>query len=349
VFLFKDLEKEVLSIYFCKYVLVPQKPLNAKSVMGASRIGHLLRFLFKETGFGYCDFFVWEELGETPSDLQLKFLKNQKYYSDHLKKCLYFAKIDSIYRQKSKNIFFDFKNVFNHYTCVDIEELSLSYLELLKEQGFSCVKIKVGLNLKKEILSIKNFASFFLEHNFKLRLDFNSSLDFLDLKEFLFHLEDSIKIVDFLEDPMKFNFLDWYKILKNHSHLKLALDHVFDENILGLSLKPFEFLIVKPALNYSNTFLKKILEENFFKIIFTSYMDHPFGQLCALFQASSFYEMTGDFSLKCGFLTHHLYEKNKYSETFSLKNTQLLPSLEGTGFGFDHFLEREDWKNINGY
>ena len=49
--------------------------------------------------------------------------------------------------------------------------------------------------------------------------------------------------------------------------------------------------------------------------------------------------------MSCGLLTHQFYEMNEYAETLTIQNTRLLPSLEGTGFGFNSLLKMNIGRN----
>ena len=75
-------------------------------------------------------------------------------------------------------------------------------------------------------------------------------------------------------------------------------------------------------------------------------MDHPLGQLSALYESSLFYSKNKQNINECGLLTHTLYENNCYSETFSVIDTKLIPSNEGYGFGFDKLLSKEHWRRL---
>ncbi len=103
--------------------------------------------------------------------------------------------------------------------------------------------------------------------------------------------------------------------------------------------KIFRVLVIKPAIENHEDFQCLIAHH---RVIFTSYMDHPVGQLCGLYEAQKFYETFPQKKECCGFLTHLLYEKNPYSSQFLIKNT-ILQTTDEEGLGFKSLLEKENW------
>ena len=344
----QELVSNIQFIETASYTLKPLKVLNSKTINSNLKDGFLLKIAFKNFGIGYADCFSWEVLGDLSLKQQIINLKNG-IYDTHLEKSIYFAWIDAQYRSKNQNIFKNLNLPKNHYTCVDINELTTDFIEELKSKGFSKIKIKCGFSLNDEIYNIKNLTPILKRLKMFLRLDFNSNLDVQKFFFFLSSLESSLEIFDFIEDPISFDNNDWEKIKNNFSKINLAIDRIQESFLIEndkIINKSYDYLVMKPAIQNINKIIRNnyLLKKN--SILFTSYMDHPIGQLSALYEASLFYSETSQNMEDCGFLTHILYDKNAYSETLTISDTKLIPSFEGNGFGFDALLEKECWRKL---
>lgn len=170
--------------------------------------------------------------------------------------------------------------------------------EVLK-YDFKTVKLKIS------DLSIVNF-DLFIKNDLKVILDFNQKGNSLDLEKVL---KDDLKAktILYLEDPPPFI---------NHSNTSVALD--FDTG-----LKDTEFVVTKPT-GFER---KKILPKNRGEI-FTSYLDHPVGQVISALSVKE-----PSIKFEHGLKTHRFYEENAYSEIFKPSNK----------FDFDF---KEDLKNL---
>lgn len=156
----------------------------------------------------------------------------------------------------------------------------------------------------------------------RLRIDYNMRLsadDFLALAEAL-----PRERIDFIEDPCPYDAATWRRI-RERTGMSLALDR-------GLATDGVDFWVVKPAV-------QERPESDERRVIVTSYMDHPVGQLHAALVAARTTTET------CGLITHVLYEPNEFSERLRLDGARLLPP-GGTGIGFDDVLERLPWKRL---
>lgn len=330
---------KVNKIYFSEYHLAPLKKLNSKADLTLKK-GYLLKIDFKNLGHGYCDLFTWPELGDLQSAEQLKNLKTRKL-NDQLLKCLYFSYLDAQFRAKNENIFK--KTIFpkNHLTIVDFTDLNEELIHEIKQQRFTKVKIKLGLNVLEMQQKLSNVFELLFANKINIRIDFNNSLNNELFLKFLEKIYQYINIVDFIEDPYPYFYKDYSAIKKRFPTINVALDRFSEIQISSINELKADFLIVKPVIQNFN------YEKFNSKLVFTSYMDHPLGQLCAIYEAANFFAQHNKFvESECGFLTHTLYEKNKYSETFSLQETRLIPTIEGTGFGFDEYLSNENWKEL---
>lgn len=342
------IKSEIQSIEVAKYTLKPKNILNSKSNTLDLKEGFLLKIDFTNSGIGYSDCFSWEILGDTPLIMQIENLKNG-IYNTHLEKSIYFAHIDAQYRSQNKNIFKNLILPRNHYTCSNYSELNFEFIELLNYKGFSKIKLKCGISIFDEISFINSIAPFLRKLKIFLRLDFNSSMDTQKIRLFLSSINDNLDIINFIEDPISYNKNDWENLKKLFPKIFLAIDRVYEdfyyENENFHEINFCNYFVLKPAIqNIKRIFNNPCLRHNSF--LFTSYMDHPLGQLSGLYEASLYFNESLQIEQECGFLTHSLYEKNDYSESLTILDTKLIPSLEGKGFGFDALLEKERWRKL---
>ena len=304
----KCIDSEILSIEIAEYKLYPKCLLNAKMKSKSSRVGFLIKINFKSLGAGYSDCFSWPELGDIPIQEQISNLANGNYNSQ-LKKSIYFAYQDAFYRSKELNIFENLVLPKNHFTCTNIDFLKKDFIEKLKIQGFSKIKLKCGHDLLHESNQINNLSNACNELEIKLRLDFNASCSLREITLFLNKIHSSLKIIDLIEDPCFFLEQDWVQLKKLFPEINLALDKcckdfLNDENQIN---KPFfDSLVLKPAVQFFSPIFANVVQNSTKQILFTSYMDHPLGQLTALYEASLFFTKNLQLTNECGFLTNTL-------------------------------------------
>lgn len=335
-------QNEIKQIYYTPYYLNPIVTLNSKPNSNYPRQGVILRIDFTNFGFGYADCHPWIEFGDQSMENQLKLLA-KNIFTPLTCKSIYFAKIDAYYRNSNKSVF-NKKNSLKNHIIMSYEIISIEEIQKIKLFGFNFIKLKFGFNLKYESELIKKYYLNLKENNIKLRLDFNSSMSFQESMNFFFEIRNLVDIIDFVEDPCDFHFENWKKI-QNTFDLNLALDRKTEKEVSIIknaeveSLNSFGVIILKPALDNVESYL---LHPPMQRIVFTSYMDHPFGQACGIYEAENFYEKYPKKREHCGFLTHSLYEKNLYSNELQIEDTILRINL-GTGFGFEKFLTKEKW------
>ncbi|BBH54498.1 hypothetical protein [Fluviispira sanaruensis] len=347
----EDPYANISKIAISPYSLKPKSILNAKVKEFQNRDGFLLKVFFKDLSIGYSDCFVFEELSDLPIARQIECLKT-KNLTDSLYKSLCFARIDAEFRKNKLNAFQNISLPKNHWTVSDSRFLTEKNLMSLKDNDFHLLKIKCGKILQNNFELIKTNYCLLKDFNFKLRLDFNSTLSFKEALQFLENIKYYLDIIDYVEDPCPFNFSNWSRLIKEIQSLNLALDHKSVHHLENLKDEKdiyFQRLVIKPAQQILANNKLKTIRAKLDKVVFTSYMDHPFGQLCALYEAALFYHDHPKYEEYCGFLTHFLYEENAYSERLSLNKTQLIPDTAGTGFGYDELLEKENWREICEY
>ena len=95
--------------------------------------------------------------------------------------------------------------------------------------------------------------------------------------------------------------------------------------------------IVKPAREATPEYLYE-------PPVFTTVMDHPVGQLWAVYQAAEYYRNSLPKEIPlCGLCTHLLFEPDPFIDRMGGMDPQAaVPG--GTGLGFDELLEHIPWK-----
>ncbi len=279
--------------------------LNAKTPLNARstqvRHGALLKIAFEEGIVGYSDLFPWEELGDQPLTEQLKHQNSPQFL-----RSVQLAKEDALSRNRGESLFKGLTIPKSH-----------NYLK-------GIVKKKMGFNLKEEIAFIKTHPES------TWRLDFNETLTELEFREILPEFK-GVK-VDFYEDPFPFEESSWRSLTL--TGVPLAVDRG--------ALKALDapdsvsVFVVKPALYSSQPFLNSGK-----RVVITSYMDHPIGQLFAAYEAAK-YQKKGEMA---GLLSHTLYEETFFSKELKVVDDVLIPP-QGLGIGFDYLLEKLSWEAL---
>ncbi len=156
----------------------------------------------------------------------------------------------------------------------------------------------------------------------RLRIDFNATLTPDEFERIAATLPR--ERIDFIEDPCPYDPATW-RGLRDRTGLRLALDR-------GAGTEDVDVIVVKPAVQQ--------IPRSGAEIVITSYMDHPFGQLCAAYAAA-----TALITTTCGLVTHVLYESDPFIERMQIDGARLV-APGGTGFGFDDVLETLPWETL---
>lgn len=329
-------DKKIVKVNFSKYQLLWEGNHHKPP-----REGALLRVLQKDGNFGYADCHPWTEFGDVPLSDQLNRLAGGKK-TPLTNRSLLFAQIDGQARSERKHLFHGLTLPQNHYHISAVSLLSEALLDRLASDGFNLIKIKVGVDFQDDYAILKNFSRQLRTNRLKLRLDFNSKLN---EKEFLAFLKQSAPyhdVIDLFEDPFPYDPLCWQEI-REQQKIKLACDLC---SLLALKHPhSCDFLVVKPAIQDIAPFLADELKGR--RLILTSYLDHPMGQLAGLYVAATVIKNNHEILSECGFLTHHAYQPTSFSESFTHKGSRLIPSMQGYGFGYDTFLENLNWSPLS--
>lgn len=307
------------AFYYWPYTLVAKMPLNARSKRREFP-GVLLR-----QGAGFACLHPWPELGDHDLSAQMAWLK-EGGSTPLLAASLRCLRLDASARHAGLSLF-DGRII--PPSQATLATANLAALHSAKEQGFRLAKVKADGRRLEEL------ADLVRETPIPIRIDCNETGDTRSLSQWLASLSATAREhIDFLEDPSPYNPAHWQE-LQRRGAPRLAADRASGEAVDGC-----ELLVVKPARQDPDHLFRRArsLAKS---VVVTSYMDHPIGQAyAALFAASA-----GDLLDKAaGLMTHHLFERNAFSERLGDGAAFLPPS--GYGLGFDDLLEALPWRRL---
>lgn len=311
----------MVEIAYWMYELTPKSALSAKA-NAMPRRGALLRINYEDR-IGYADLHPWPELGDPTVTEQLENLKNKRL-NEQISRTLHLAHRDAEARHTDSSLFEGLQIPASHWLCTDSKKLTNEKLNTILDQGFTHIKLKIGKCLEHEADTIRQLVNYPLT----VRLDANEYLSHHEFRDLLTTIDPILHKIEFVEDPCPYNEETWTKL---QNYVPLAADR----QVLSAVNHPeaAAFLIIKPAL-------MDVPQATNQRLIFTSYVDHPVGQMSAAYCAA-LHQNTE----VCGLLTHYCYTPNAFSSTLSNTGPQLEPTT-GTGIGFDHLLEALPWKNL---
>ena len=218
----------------------------------------------------------------------------------------------------------------SHFLLPGAADAVPGVLEAALSEGFTRFKLKVGGEREAEERLLRFLARRLAEADGqpRLRLDYNETLTASEFAARFARLPDLLPVLDFVEDPCPFDADTWAE-LSRATGSELALDRAADtEQFVGTLIhKPARFGPEPPATAAR-------------RVVVTTYLDHPLGQLCAAWVAARLGTAETH-----GLVSHRAYARNDFSEQLSWRGPDLmLPG--GTGFGFDDELARLDWKQL---
>jgi O-succinylbenzoate synthase len=205
------------------------------------------------------------------------------------------------------------------------------------EAGFSIIKLKGGRDLNKEDKFLESMSAEFPA--LKWRIDFNESLSPGQAADFLLGLSEKTRqAIDFIEDPCPFSEATWPELYRK-TRVKLAIDHEAAPHRVGAQVT-----VIKPAVDEPYLLGEAAIAHQQ-RAVLTSYMDHPFGQSFAAWEAARLELQLPGLVGVCGLQTHHLFETDEFSEMLGPWSPVFqIPS--GTGLGFDDQLEALLWTRL---
>ena len=198
-------------------------------------------------------------------------------------------------------------------------------------RGFGAVKVKGSPE------RLQDLGELLAESPLPVRLDFNETMTSEALRRWHGQLpERACAKVDFLEDPCPYDPGVWTE-LSAATGWRLALDGQAARAAGG-----FHVLVLKPAVGAVDDF--EAWFDGSCDLLVTSYMDHPFGQLYAAFEAARLSARHPGVRLSGGLVTHRLFED--LPGALDLGEGPALRLPRGTGLGLDDYLEALPWEGL---
>lgn len=272
----------------------------------------------------------WPELGDPTLEKCLADLAGPRRRSI-VRRALRCAEYDRAGREFGHSLFEEMEIPESHATLSDRDP---AVVGLAVDAGFRTMKLKTGRDPQAEAAFLDGMATEFSE--VKWRLDFNESMEAADVEQFLSGLAVKTRAaIDFVEDPCPYSENAWTD-LQRRTGVQLAVDH--EAAPLSTAAK---VMVVKPAID-EPFLLGEAALANSQRVVVTSYMDHPVGQVFAAWEAARLgLQFPGLVGL-CGLQTHHLFEGDAFTEVLGPWVPVFQPP-EGDGLGFEDLLEALPW------
>lgn len=307
--------------------------LKARSFLNSISSRREFEGVLIKVGEGYGCIHPWPELGDPPLEKCLEDLKSRRTWPI-VKRALRCAEYDHAARIQEESLFEEMQVPPSHATLVDA---SIKQLEIAVDAGFDTIKIKAGRNVTVEAKFLEEVSVQYPA--LKWRIDFNELLDPEAAHRFLGNLSNGLKRkVEFIEDICPFSESVWAELWKKH-RVPLAVDRES-----GPHRKSAQYMVIKPAVD-EPFLLGEAALMNSQRGVMTSYMDHPFGQAFAAWEAARTELIFPGLIGTCGLQTHQLFEKDAFTE----KLGEWKPAFQapgGTGLGFDDELAALTWVSL---
>ena len=297
-----------------KYELRTAGALNSKTARKVYE-GALVR---DDAGFGCLH--TWPELGDPTLQECLDDLTRDRE-SSLVKQTLACIQADGDARTGGCSLFEGLKVPPSHATLPTLNEMVVC--EAI-QRGFSYVKVKGGKGGGEDLRLLRSMINAFPK--LKWRIDFNENGEVNELlEEFSDWSEDEKAAIDFLEDPVPYLSGGWERLVEE-TGVVLALDRQLKRDRGDSHVQ-----VVKPAVQEMKSGSR---------VVVTSYMDHPLGQVFAAWEAAR-----AGVKEVCGLQTHGLFELDEFSKILGPVSPEFkIP--EGVGLGFDDLLESLPWTKL---
>lgn len=284
-------------------------------------------------GEGYGCIHPWPELGDPSLDKCLADLQGERRWPI-VRRALRCAEYDEAARTRDESLFEEMEVPQNHATITDAR---LPEIENAAALGFTHIKLKGGRDLAKESAFLETAASAF--PHLKWRIDFNEALTPGQAASFLLDLSEKTRAaIDFAEDPCPFSETSWPDLFLR-TRVKLAIDREAAPHRAGAQVT-----VIKPAIDEPWLLAEAAIGHGQ-RVILTSYMDHPFGQAFAAWEAARLELQFPGLTGICGLQTHHLFEPDAFTEMLGPWTPAFTPP-PGTGLGFDDLLDALPWTRL---
>lgn len=315
-------------IFFHEYEMRSETPLNARSERRVFQ-GALLRI-----GDGFACLHPWPELGDLPLREQVACLREGESTPliARAKRC---ADLDGLARRERRSLFHELPIPESHALVSGKDSVGKAV-----DAGFEVFKVKCGDETLREQDRVNEIARQLTGEAPRLRLDFNESLREESFEAFWWGLpEETRKKIEFVEDPFPYASASWERVARK-CHVSLAVDRG-----TGAARGGYAYAVIKPAVDDVESALRRAVAAGC-GVVFTSYMDHPVGQIYAAYEAAIVRKKEGERVGVCGLVTQGLFSPDAFLERVVSEGPRLR-APEGTGLGFDDLLESLPWKRLN--
>lgn len=284
-------------------------------------------------GDGFGCIHPWPELGDPTLDKCLADLEGPRFWPI-VRRAIRCAEYDEAARSREESLFEEMEIPLSHATITDSK---LSEIAKAVEAGFTVVKLKGGRDLAKEGDFLESMLNEFPA--LKWRIDFNESLSPEKASDFLLGLSEKARAaIDFIEDPSPYSDTAWSDLFRK-ARVPLAVDRES-----GLHRSGAKVMVIKPAIDEPFLLAEAAIAQ-MQRVVLTSYMDHPFGQAFAAWEAARLELQFPGITGICGLQTHHLFEAGEFSEQLGPWSPNFTPP-PGTGLGFDDLLDALPWTRL---
>jgi O-succinylbenzoate synthase len=286
-----------------------------------------------EVDGGYGCIHPWPELGDPPLEKCLADLAGARRWPI-VRRALRCVEFDRAARVFDESLFEEMEVPTSHATLAqgDVAEIARAV-----EAGFTTVKLKFGRDLAAEAKFLEDMAAEYPA--LKWRLDFNEVPGPEQAAEFLLGLTEKTRTaIDFVEDPCPYSDSAWRE-LRKQTRVNLAVDR----EAAPLS-EAAQIMVIKPAVD-EPFLLAEAAVMHGQRVVLTSYMDHPFGQAFAAWEAARLGLQFPGLVGMGGLQTHHLFEPDAFTEALGPWSPDFkVPA--GTGLGFDDALDALPWTRL---
>lgn len=318
---------EITDLQFHRYELTPKSAPN-RLATAQPRSGCLLKVKFADfTHEGYADLFPWPELGDEPLEMQLSALKEHTPFRQGAA-ALSWAYYEAQAKQKNLTLLSD-ASCPSHVTLVDRQ---------LIPAGFSTAKIKIGHEDVHQWKEVEAFMGKFPQ--LLWRLDFNGLFTTTqDANNFWNQVSPATKErIEFLEDPYAVELMSSAEALDVFEGTDIAVDRSPTPESLAQS----QVWVIKPVY-FSPEYLFNEVKHFPGKVVVTSNMDHPLGQIIALHATQKLRKSLGARLLPGGLLTQDLYLSHPHRPWVKQQGDALWSTQTGVGWGLDRALNDLSW------
>lgn len=318
---------EITQLSFHHYELTPKTAPNRLASM-QPRKGCLLKVQFADfTQAGFADLFPWPELGDESLELQLQALREGTPFRQGAA-ALSWAYYEAQAKQKNNTLLSD-ASCPSHVTLLDRTTIP---------GGFTTAKLKITAEDIHRWIDLERFFAKFPQMLW--RLDFNGLFSSIEsAQSFWDHVSPAAKErIEFLEDPFNEDLMVNPAALAVFSGTDVAVDRSPSPRALDLA----QVWVIKPVY-YSPDYLFSEAKSFTGKLVVTSNMDHPLGQVIALHATQKLQKIAGSRLLPGGLLTQDLYLPHPERSWLKQQGDALWPTQSGIGWGFASQLETLTW------